>query len=447
MKRTNTFEVRPLSDTDERLLFDVLDAAASLWNAQNYVRRQQFFDGGSVWDAETVHHDYKGVLGSAAAKEMRLKNDEAWRSFFDSDEPDKGLPGYWGNEEDGRELRWVGRCDQYTLETGDRSRLEIPVGSDLKDEYDHTGRLRLEVRGEPQWDGKNCRLELQYDEQRDQFRAYQPVEVADTDSHLRLGTPLASEEAALDIGANNIVACTTSIGKQYLYEGRELFDRFRETTFDIAERQSTVKREEGQYSSRRIRKLYRKRTNRRNHAQNALVRDLIERLHNEDVSTVYVGALTNVLETHWSVKANAKTHNFWAFRQFVKRLTCTAEEYGLSVKARSEEWTSQECPYCGERNETVRHGDSLWCPCGFEGHADLVASETFLQRQTTIARPMARPVCLKWNDHTWSAMSHAHESSNEEHTNRNRSQERELASVGKGANARPRPPVRGIPRL
>ena len=440
MKRTNTFEVQPLSEADERLLFEVLDASASLWNAQNYARRQQFFDSESVWDADTVHHDYKAVLGSAAAKEMRLKNDEAWKAFFDSDEPDRGLPSYWGNEEDGRELRWVGRCDQYTIEWGERSRLEIPVGEDKKEEYDLSGRLRLEIRGEPRWDGKNCRLELQYDDDRDQFRVFQPVEVAD--SHPRLGTPLADETAALDIGANNIVACTTTAGTQYLYEGRELYDRFRETTFDIAERQSTVKREEGQYSSKRIRKLYRKRTKRRNHAQNGCVRDLIERLHSDGVSTVFVGKLTNILDTHWSVEANAKTLNFWAFRRFMDRLKEVAEEFGIDVPEDSEAWTTRTCPNCGSVEDTTREGNTLTCLCGFDGHADLTASETFLRwnSDTTIARPMARPVCLKWNDHTWSEISHSHESSDEELTNP------QVASVGEGATAYRRPPARGIPR-
>ena len=114
----------------------------------------------------------------------------------------------------------------------------------------------------------------------------------------------------------------------------------------------------------------------------ALARDLMERLHAEGVSAVVVGDLTGVLETHWSVEANAKTHNFWAFRAFLNRLAYTAEEYGMSVEARSEAWTSRECPDCGERDEMVRHGDTLTCPCGFDGHADLTASATFLNRHT-----------------------------------------------------------------
>ncbi|EMA48064.1 MULTISPECIES: IS200/IS605 family transposon protein TnpB [Halococcus] len=436
MKRTNTFEVVPMSDADEELLRRVMDASASLWNELTYERRQQFFDGDSVWNTEDYRKRYVGVLGSASAQQTIRKNDQAWKGFFDSDEPDEGLPGYWGNEEDGRKLRWFGRNDQYTIQWGKRSRLEIPVGKDLKDEYSLSGRLRLEVRGEPRWDGKQCQLELQYDEQPDQFRAYQPVEVTDTDSHPRLGTPVADGSAALDIGANNIVACTTTTGEQFLYAGRDLFDRFRDTTQEIARLQSLL--EDGRYSSHRIRRLYRRRTRRRDHAMDALARDLIERLHKEGVATVYVGALTDILETHWSVEANAKTHNFWAFRAFIDRLATTAEEYGLSVEARSEAWTSQECPQCGSTERTTRHKDTLTCECGFEGHADLVASETFLKRYTTVARPMARPVCLKWDNHDWLEISHSHRP-NEEHTNP------QVASVGVGSDARP--PARGIPRL
>jgi putative transposase len=37
-----------------------------------------------------------------------------------------GPPGFWGNREAGRELRTSIRIDQYTLGTGEQSRLEIP---------------------------------------------------------------------------------------------------------------------------------------------------------------------------------------------------------------------------------------------------------------------------------------------------------------------------------
>ncbi|MFB6117976.1 transposase, partial [Halosegnis sp.] len=290
VRRTNTFAVRPLSAQDEQLLRELLDAAASLWNELTYERRQHFFDGESVWDTADYRTQYVGVLGSATAQQVIRKNSEAWRSFFAAQEAgeDTAPPGYWGNEDEGRELRTYIRNDQYTLETGERSRLEIPVGQDLKDEYGlgYHDRLRLEVAGDPKWEGEQGRLELYYDEVDDTFRAIQPVTVPDS----RRDSPLAEESAALDVGANNLVACTTTTGQQYLYEGRDLFARFRETTEEIARLQSKLR--EGRYSSRRIRRLYRKRTRRRDHAQDALVRDLMERLYDEGVATVYVGDLT-----------------------------------------------------------------------------------------------------------------------------------------------------------
>ncbi|MFC7059104.1 RNA-guided endonuclease InsQ/TnpB family protein [Halovenus salina] len=429
MRRTNTFAVRPLSNDDERLLLDLLDASASLWNELNYERRQQFFDGESVWDTTDYRKQYVDVLGSATAQQVIRKNKSAWQSFFAAreDGEDTSPPGYWGNEDDGRELRTFIRNDQYTLETGQRSRIEIPVGQDLKNEYGlgYHDRLRIEVCGAPKWDGEQGRLEIQYDGVDDTFRAFQPVTVPNS----RQDSPLASEEAALDVGANNLVACTTTTGQQYLYEGRDLFDRFRETTEEIARLQSKLR--EGRYSSHRIRRLYQKRTRRRDHAQNALVRDLLERLYAEGVATVYVGDLTDVLSTHWSAEVNAKTHQFWAFRAFIDRLACAAEEYGITVEVQSEADTTRTCPKCGGQDATDRDGDLFRCPCGYEGHADLDASRQFLERQAgEEVGSMARPVRLKWDDHIWSEISHSPEraSPNEERANRSTG-DGKLASV------------------
>ena len=449
MKRTNTFAVRPLSDDGERVLRDLLDASAALWNEVNFQRLMRYNDEdgfeGDVWDADTgaLEGKYKGVLGASTAQQVIGTNSEAWRAFFQlkdqyHDESNTSVtehpepPGFRGNDDDGRVLKGVIRKDAYTVDWGDRSRLEIVVGENLRDKHNSPGsRLRLEIVGDPNWPDyeKQGRLDLWYDETDSTFRASQPVTVSD---ETRV-TPLADETAALDIGANNLVACTTTTGQQYLYEGRELFQRFRETTGEIARLQSKL--EDGRYSSKRIRRRYRKRTRRRDHAQKALCRDLLERLYAEGVDTVYIGGLTDVLETHWSVETNAKTHNFWSFKKFTERLVCTAEEYGISVEVRSEAWTSQECPQCGSMDRTKRHQDTLTCSCSFEGHADLTAfarrmrlarprepsvlgtSETFLKRYTeTAVRPMARPVRFQWDDHEWSGTPHPHDSPNEQRT-------------------------------
>jgi putative transposase len=384
-----------------------------------------------VWGTDDYRKQYVGVLGSATAQQVIRKNSEAWQSFFAAreDGEDTAPPSYWGNEDEGRQLRTYIRNDQYTLETGERSRLEIPVGQDLKDEYGlgYHDRLRLEVAGDPKWDGEQGRLELYYDEVNDTFRAFQPVTVPDS----RQDSPLAEESAALAIGANNLVACTTTTGQQYLYEGRELFTDLRETTEEIARLQSKLR--EGRYSSCRIQRLYRKRTRRRDHAQDALVRDLMERLYDESVATVYVGNLTDVLSEHWSAEVNEKTHQFWAYRSFIDRLATTAEEYGIAVEVESEAYTTAECPVCGERDETERDGDVFRCSCGYEGHADLDASWVFLERQVgKEVGSMARPVRLKWDDHNWSEPPHSPEKArpNEGRTDRSTS-DGKVTSMGR----------------
>ena len=213
MKRTNTFAVRPLSDTGGQLLRDLLDASAALWNEVNYQRLMRYndedgYEDEDVWDADTgqLEGQYKGVLGASTAQQVIRKNSEAWRGFFENkkayhDESDTSVtehpepPGFWGNKDDGPKLHTVIRNTSYTIEWGDYSRLEILVGSELKDRYDHTGRLRLEIAGTPNWPDyeKQGRLDLWYDETDSTFQASQPVTVSDD----ARDTPLADEKAVI----------------------------------------------------------------------------------------------------------------------------------------------------------------------------------------------------------------------------------------------------------
>jgi len=54
MRRTNTFDVVPLSEAEEELLFRLLDASAALWNEINYERRESYADLDSdFWELAT----------------------------------------------------------------------------------------------------------------------------------------------------------------------------------------------------------------------------------------------------------------------------------------------------------------------------------------------------------------------------------------------------------
>ncbi|ELY37653.1 IS1341-type transposase [Natronorubrum tibetense GA33] len=63
-----------------------------------------------------------------------------------------------------------------------------------------------------------------------------------------------------------------------------------------------------------------------------------------NVDTVYVGDLTDILDTHWSAEVNEKTHAFWSHRQLIDRLELTLGDIGISVEQVSEAHSSSECP-------------------------------------------------------------------------------------------------------
>ena len=147
------------------------------------------------------------------------------------------------------------------------------------------------------------------------------------------------------------------------------------------------------------------RTRRRDHAINAVARDPVERLYDEGVLTVYVRGLTDVLEAHWSVRANAKTHNSGRSERLSKPSACVARSTVSTSKRGRKRGLRKSAPLC-KREATVRHEDTLTCSCGFQGHADLTASETFLKREASgEVGPMARLARFKWGDHSWSTPS------------------------------------------
>jgi putative transposase len=421
MRRVNTFRVSPLSKRDKLILYEVLDASAALWNELTYHRRQAFFNDDDVWgvDADDYRIKYKDVLGSATAQQLIRRNNEAWRSFFALFEEGKNPspPGYWKDDQsEERTLQTFIRNDMYTVEWGKRSRLEIPVGMDLKEKYDlgYHERLRLEARGNPQWQGDQGRLEVVYDKDAEAFRARQPVTNAEPRRDESLATTPGDDGvvAALDIGANNLVAATTSTGHQRLYHARPQFHRFRRTTEQIATLQQDL--EYGTWSSRRIRELYRQRTERIRHLQNGLVRDLAEWLAERGVGEVIAGDLDDVLDQHWSARVNEKTHLFWSHGRFRCRLHEVLEgEYDITLREVNEAGSSSTCPKCGSKS-VHREEDVFTCyDCGFEGHSDLAASENLL---VDAVGSMARPAVsrenttesghpsvprFEWDDHRW----------------------------------------------
>jgi putative transposase len=481
MRRANTFDVRPLSHRGRLALIELLDSSAACFNELNYDRRQAYFsarydadDHHTVSELKTLVRDaasqeeyrnkYIQQLSSSIPQQLERKNSQTWDGFFEllrkyrdpeddevTDEPSP--PGYW-KEDDNRRLHTVIRNDTYSLELGERSRLEIPLGKELKEKYGYGyhEKLRLEVRGRPHWEGPNGSLELVYDRTAETFTARHSVGRRHTDPVRRftdtpaLATTSGEDDgvvAAVDIGANNLAAVVTSEGDHVVFHGRPCFERFHDLTTDIADLQSHLP--ENRYTSERIERLYRRRQEQRDHAQDALVRHLARWLVERGVEELYVGDLDDVREEHWSATVNEKTDLFWAHGRFRDRLGDVLEgECGITVHEESEAGTSSTCPSCGGEN-VQRSGDRLQClSCGFKGHSDVVGAVNFIVEQAEVERggPMARPAargqnsprdaiaCLEWDDHRW---RHRDQSTKEDPANRSTHGDVEnLASGGTG---------------
>lgn len=458
MRRANTFNVRPLSHRGRLALIELLDSSAACFNEINYDRRQAYFstrydsdDYHTVSELKTIvrtaasqeeyRNKYIQQLSSSIPQQLERKNWQTWTGFFEllkeyrdpedddvTDEPSP--PGYW-KEDDKRQLHTVIRNDTYSVELGERSRVEIPMGKELKEKYGygHNEKLRVELRGRPHWEGPNGSLELVYDRTAESFTAHQSVGRRHTDPVRRftdtptLATTSGEDEsgvvAAVDIGANNLAAVVTSEGDHVVFHGRPCFERFHNLTAAIADLQSRLP--ENRYSTERIERLYRRRREQRDHAQDALVRHLARWLLKRGVTELYVGELDDVREEHWSATVNEKTDLFWAHGRFRDRLEDVLEgECGITVHEESEAGTSSTCPLCGAEN-VHRSGDDLQClSCGFEGHSDIVGAVNFLVEQAELeGGPMARPVargqnsprdsfeCLEWDDHRWQHRGHS----------------------------------------
>jgi len=435
-QRTNTYTATPVSDRYRECLFEWLAAHAPLWNQITYRRRQRYFDeDGDVWDADytDLYEKYAPVLGKATCQQLARKNSEAWRSHFEllslyhnesnqtvTEKPSP--PGYWGNRDDGYDLHGLVRNDLYTFDWNEhRSTLSFGVGDVLEDWYDfaHNERVTLEVRGDPQWRGDDSRLELIYDEHTDQFRVQHPVRIqSDNLKQQRqaafthtLDPENTTQSAAIDVGANNTLAVVTGQGDTAVYHARPEFERFQKQSKRIATLQSELPND--QYTSKQIQRVYDDRSRQRDHGRDAAVKHVGEWLLKRNVDTVYVGDLTNVLETHWCNDVNEKTHAFWSHRQLVERIKLTLGDVGITVTETSEYGSSSECPACGS-DAVTRSGDSFRCEaCDLEAHADVAGAWNLLQSEDG---PMARPAALsvergrdaphegaywQWNDHEW----------------------------------------------
>ncbi len=257
-------------------------------------------------------------------------------------------------------------------EVGNKKWLILPKG------------LRIRITGEIKWKGKQGRLEIFYDDLMGRWYAYQSVEVNQPSA-----TSLSGRRAFVDLGVVNIL--TAWIEGERLpisFSGKSLLADWWYWTKKIAQYQSTAMKVNKRYTTKRIRKYYRKRQLRFRHAINTIVFKFVKLCHERGVSEIVVGDVKGIRQNNdKGNKANAMIHNFWSFRYIVERLKTTAENFGIKVKLVKENHTSSVCPFCGTKGKRITRG-LFYCPkCNQIMNADVVGCLNIAKKCNIIPNP------------------------------------------------------------
>ena len=384
MKRTATVKLQASKEV-ERILFELADAGAKVWNEVNYLRRQQFFNHEKVDFNKTekiVYEKYKHEIGSATVQQICRKNAEAWRSFFSLIKKRRELPKWLKSKppnyqkEDGRRKPLIVlRNDQYRIEG---NKLILKGLGKFK-------RLGVQFKGRIHLKGKQGRLEIIYDDVKRKWYAHISFNV---EEKFRKGwvkvprEPKGSLSAGIDLGVNNLMAVYVENGESFLVNGRPLKSIAFYWQKRIAEYQSKINKS-GAKKSGKLRKMHERAKLQAKHYINTAVRQTVERLYQLGVSRIVVGYPKEIARnSDKGKKQNFLLSHVWRFNTVIQRLKEVSEEYGIRVEVVAEAFTSKTCPFCGKPHNRARFVRGLYkCPAeGLIFNADLVGAFNILKK-------------------------------------------------------------------
>jgi len=379
VKRTNKFRLRVYGEQED-VLRNICYMSAVLWNKLNYVRRQMFFKGCFRWNrgVEELYNNFKKILGSAIADEVIRKNDEAWRSFFKLKRMLRehrlpphikrvGPPGYWKDKNSGRKrLMTIVKHNAYKIVEEDGRKFLIISPRRLG--------IKIRITGSFKWHGKQGRLEIYYDELTGRWYGRQSITTIIQPRHTT-----SPRRAFVDLGVINIITAWIEGDVQPIaFSGRPLLADWYYWTNKISYYQSIAKKINGKDTTKRIKKLYRKRKRRFRDRINKIVRKFIDICVSENVSEIVCGDLRGIREKcrkeNGSRERNKIINNFWSYRYIVERIKTTAENHGIKVRLIDESNTSSICPICGIRGRRIYRGLFHCKRCGKEMNADVVGA-------------------------------------------------------------------------
>ncbi len=415
--RTN--RVRLLPDRQaERTLRLLGDRVAALWNAANYACRQAFLSGGRVPEYEALCADFKAHeayrrLPSDIVQEVLKKLSEAWRSYFDlrkqwnnGDLRDKpGLPRYRKRKGGSRPDDFIPiKCGRsYAL---DSRTVALTLPADLRK---GSGRMRMPYRGLRRYTGKPGRGEILFDAGRARWYLHYTVKAVAAKAE-------AGERiAGIDLGVR-VLASVSIEGRDSAvhFLGREVLKDWDYWGRRIARHMAELShRQAGCQSSKRLRRLYRKRQARLEHAWEALAARIVSVLKARRVGRVVIGWPKDIRrEVDYTRKWDGRIHGFWSFDRVSRIIEKRCARFGIFAKREPERGTSETCPSCGSTQVKRRLWNWLRCrSCGLAIEANQAASRNIAKKDKPNlwdgAEAAPRLEVHRWTKHRWTDASNS----------------------------------------
>ncbi|WP_240911619.1 transposase [Thermococcus sp. LS1] len=394
MKRTVTVKLQP-SKAQEKLLFELADIGAKVWNRVNYLRRKEYFQGKPIDFLKTqkiVYEEYKKEIGSATVQTIARKNAEAWRSFLvlAKKKKNKELPKWFKPKppnylkENGKRKPFIIlRNTQYKI--GGNKLILMGLGKFKRLEIQFKGRIHLK--------GKIGRLEITYNEVKGKWYAHISFTIKEKlegEKWIEVpGKPKGDLTAGIDLGINNLMAVYVENGESFLVNGRPLKSIAFYWQGRIADYQSKLNKN-SQKTSRNLKRMHEKAKLQARHYINTAVRQTVKRLYDLGASRIIVGYPKGISRnSDKGSKQNFILSHVWRFNYVIKRLKGVAEDYGISVLVVDEAFTSQSCPVCGKPHNGARFVRGLFkCPVtGLVFNSDLVGAFNILKKVVKTITP------------------------------------------------------------
>jgi len=212
--------------------------------------------------------------------------------------------------------------------------------------------LRLKFIGKLKWVGKQGTLEIFYDSARRKWYARIPMVVKVNNK------PKGKMKAGIDLGVINLTTVAVEDGSWIIFKGGSVLSEFKKITKRVAKEKKRLARH-GLKTSRKLEKLYNKRSLLLKNAREGLAMEIVESFYDKGVGEIYIGYPKGIAQD----KGNERNTNFWSYSAIIKRIKNVSQEYKIKVKLVNEENTSKACSMCEEIHENGRIERGLFkCP-------------------------------------------------------------------------------------